>query len=191
VPLFGTFHRWIIFFKEECPVFHIRNTILIEGALAVALSVVFSALRLWTMPQGGSVTLEMVPLFLFALRRGGKAGCAAGAVSGIMQLITGGYFVHPLQVFLDYPVAFGVLGTAGFFRKSPLWLGIGIGGFLRFCCHVLSGVVFFSAFAPEGVNVWLYSAVYNGSYMAPTLVVSAILTYLAWPRLKRISGGTE
>ena len=166
--------------------FHVRNTILVEGALAVALSVVFSALRLWTMPQGGSITLEMLPIFLFALRRGGKAGCAAGAVSGVMQLITGGYIVHPAQALLDYPIAFGVLGVTGFFKNRPLWLGISLGGVLRFFCHVLSGVVFFGSFAPEGTNVWVYSAVYNGSFMAPTLVVCGVLAYLIWPRLGRV-----
>ncbi len=164
-----------------------RNRILVEASLAVALSVVFSALRLWTMPQGGSVTLEMVPLFLFALRRGGKAGCAAGAVSGVLQLLTGGYIVHPLQGLLDYPLAFAVLGLAGFFPR-PLWLGIAIGGFLRFLCHVLAGAVFFGSFAPEGTNVWLYSSIYNGSFLVPTLVVSGILTWLIQPRLGRITG---
>ena len=91
---------------------NVRITILVEGALAIALSVVFSALRLWSMPQGGSITLEMLPLFLFALRRGGRYGCAAGAVSGLMQLLTGGYMVHIAQAALDYPLAFGVLGVA-------------------------------------------------------------------------------
>lgn len=164
-----------------------RNRILVEASLAVALSVVFSALRLWTMPQGGSVTLEMVPLFLFALRRGGKAGCAAGVVSGVLQLLTGGYVVHPLQGLLDYPLAFGVLGVAGFFTK-PLWLGIALGGFLRFLCHVLAGAVFFGSFAPEGTNVWLYSSIYNGSFLLPTLILSGILTWLIEPRLGRITG---
>jgi thiamine transporter len=103
-----------------------------------------------------------------------------------MQLITGGYIVHPAQALLDYPIAFGVLGVTGFFKNRPLWLGISLGGVLRFFCHVLSGVVFFGSFAPEGTNVWVYSAVYNGSFMAPTLVVCGVLAYLIWPRLGRV-----
>jgi len=165
-----------------------KSRILVEGALAVALSVVFSALRLWTMPQGGSITLEMVPLFLFALRRGGKAGCFAGAVSGLLQLMTGGYVVHPLQAVLDYPAAFGVLGLAGFFAGRPL-AGMAVSGLLRFGCHVLSGVIFFGSFAPEGSNVWIYSSVYNGSFLLPTLVVSAVLVHLILPRLSDFGSG--
>lgn len=163
-----------------------RITILVEGALAVALSVVFSALRLWSMPQGGSITLEMLPLFLFALRRGGRYGCAAGAVSGLMQLLTGGYMVHIAQAALDYPLAFGVLGVAGFLRERPIWIGLTAGATLRLLCHVLSGVVFFGSFAPEGANVWVYSTIYNLTFMAPTLVVCVLLAYLIWPRLSRL-----
>lgn len=175
--------------KGECPLFSERITVMVEGALAVALSVVFSALRLWSMPQGGSITLEMLPLFLFALRRGGRYGCAAGAVSGLMQLLTGGYIVHPLQALLDYPLAFGALGVAGFLRDRPLWIGLTLGALLRFLCHVLSGVVFFGSFAPEGSNVWVYSAVYNASFMAPTLVVCVLLAYIVWPRIRRAGNG--
>lgn len=170
--------------------FNSRITILVEGALAVALSVVFSGLRLFSMPQGGSITLEMLPLFLFALRRGGKHGCAAGAVSGVLQLITGGYIAHPVQAALDYPIAFGVLGTAGFLRDKPIWIGLVVGAFLRFVCHVRSGVVFFGSFAPEGTNVWVYSSVYNATFMAPNLVVCVLLAYLVWPRLSRLDSGS-
>jgi thiamine transporter len=157
--------------------------ILVEAALAAALALALSYLRLWHMPQGGSVSLENVPILIFALRWGLKAGLGAGAVAGLLQLILGGYVVHPLQALLDYPLAFGVLGLAAL-TPRPLWLGLTLGTFLRLVCHVLSGVVFFASYAPEGTNVWLYSTVYNGSYMLPNLGLSIILTYILWPRLK-------
>ncbi len=162
-----------------------RNRILVEGALAVALSVIFSALRLWSMPQGGSITLEMVPRFIFALRRGGQAGCMAGAVSGMLQFITGGYGAHPLQVLLDYPAAFGLLGIAGFFPGHPM-AAMALAGFLRFGCHVLAGVVFFASFAPEGSNIWVYASVYNGSFLLPTLIVVSALVRIILPRLQSL-----
>jgi thiamine transporter len=157
--------------------------ILVEAALAAALALALSYLRLWHMPQGGSVTLENVPILIFALRWGLKAGFGAGAVAGLLQLILGGYVVHPLQALLDYPLAFGALGLAAL-TPRPLWLGLTLGTFLRLVCHVLSGVIFFASYAPEGTNVWLYSTVYNGSYMLPNLGLSIILTYILWPRLK-------
>ena len=54
---------------------------------------------------------------------------------------------------------------------------------------MLSGVVFFGSFAPEGSNVWVYSAVYNASFMAPTLLVCVLLAYIVWPRIRRAGNG--
>jgi thiamine transporter len=159
--------------------------ILVEGALAAALALALSYLRLWRMPQGGSITLENVPLFLFTLRWGLKAGLGAGSVAGLLQLILGGYVVHPAQALLDYPMAFAALSLAAVCRR-PLWAGLLIGASARFACHVLSGVVFFAAYAPEGTNVWAYSAIYNGSFMLPSLVLSIIAIYIIWPRLEKV-----
>lgn len=171
--------------KEGFPVKDERIKLLIEGALAASFALALSYLRLWHMPQGGSVTLENVPILLFALRRGLKAGVGAGIIAGILQLILSGYVVHPVQALLDYPLAFGALGAAALIKK-PLWGGLALGSGLRFLCHLLSGVVFFGSYAPEGTNVWVYSAVYNGSYMIPNLILAVILTYLIWPRLKNL-----
>ncbi len=162
-----------------------KTRMLVEGGLAAALAIALSYLKLWRMPQGGSVTLENIPLLIFSLRWGIKAGMGAGVVAGIVQLMLGGYVVHPVQALLDYPLAFGALGLAGSVRR-PIWVGLSLGSFLRFACHVLSGVVFFGSYAPEGTNVWLYSTIYNGSYMLPNLIIAFILTYLIWPRLKKI-----
>lgn len=159
--------------------------ILVEGALAAALALALSYLRLWRMPQGGSITLENVPLLIFALRWGFKAGFGAGAVAGILQLILGGYVVHPVQALLDYPLAFAVLSFAALVKR-PMWAGLVLGSGARFVCHVLSGVVFFASYAPEGTNVWLYSSIYNGSFMLPSLVLSIAAVYILWPRLKTI-----
>jgi len=162
-----------------------KTRILVEAGLAAGLAVALSYLRIWRMPQGGSITLENIPLLIFALRWGVKAGLGAGVVAGLIQLILGGYVVHPVQALLDYPVAFGALGMAGSIPR-PLWAGMTLGTGLRLFCHVLSGVVFFGSYAPEGTNVWMYSIIYNGSFMLPNLVIAVGLAYLIWPRLKKI-----
>jgi thiamine transporter len=159
--------------------------VLVESALAAALTVALSYLRLWTMPQGGSITLENVPIIVLALLRGPRAGLGAGAIAGLIQLLLGGYVVHPAQAVLDYPLAFGALGLAGFLRR-PAWGGVLLGSASRFLCHVLSGVVFFASYAPEGTNVWAYSAIYNGSFMAPNALLTVLVVYLLLPRLKKI-----
>jgi thiamine transporter len=155
---------------------------MVEGALCVALAVVFSEFKMFAMPQGGSVTLEMAPLLYFSYRRGFKWGAAAGVISGVFMVLFGGYIAHPIQAALDYPVAFACVGAAGFFKGKPI-LGTILAGGARFVCHVLSGVIFFSSYAPEGQNPWVYSAVYNASFMVPSLLISGVLAMILWKRL--------
>lgn len=158
--------------------------VMVEGALCVALSIALSYVVLFAMPQGGSVSLSMLPLFIFAFRRGGVYGMMAGAVTGVLHLLLGGYVVHPVQALLDYPVASAVLGLAGFFRGKKL-VGITIGTLANMTSSVLSGVIFFSEYAPKGMNVWAYSLGYNGSVVIPEGIICAVLVYLILPRLER------
>ena len=156
----------------------IPTKILAEGIVAIALSFVLSFVIVYRMPQGGSITAaSLVPMLWFALRRGAKYGILAGAVYGIAQFAQEPFVVHPVQVLLDYPIAFGALGLAGAFQKlPPLGVVVAIAG--RFISHLLSGVIFFAQYAPEGQSPWLYSAIYNASYLLPELVVSLVVTYI-------------
>lgn len=159
-----------------------RTRILVECALCVALSVVFSYVKFFRMPQGGSLTLEMAPLIYFAYRYGFKWGLVAGAMSGVLQMLFGGYVVHPIQALLDYPLAFGCMGIAGISRRHLL-IGTLVAGAARLFCHVLSGVIFFAQYVPEWQNPWAYSTIYNASFMAPSIVISTALAWMLWRRL--------
>jgi thiamine transporter len=152
--------------------------VLAEVAIAVALATVLSMIKIWQMPQGGSVTLgSMVPLLLIAFRRDIKIGVLTGVIYGLVQLVLGGWYYHPAGMFLDYPLAFGVLGLAAIFKKMPT-IGVIVALSLRFISHFLSGVIFFAEYTPEGMSPFVYSAIYNGSYIIPEIIVSAILIYL-------------
>lgn len=158
---------------------------LIEGALCIALSISLSFIKLFAMPQGGSVSLSMLPILIFSLRRGGSFGVTAGAVTGLLHLFLGGYIIHPVQAMLDYPIASAALGMAGFFHGKK-YLGITCAILMNMFASVLSGVIFFSAYAPQGMNVWLYSILYNGSVVIPEGIICAILIYFILPRLNNI-----
>ncbi|WP_324668219.1 energy-coupled thiamine transporter ThiT [Geochorda subterranea] len=147
-----------------------------EGGVAAALSLALSYLKLFQMPQGGSVSLEMVPLFVYAARWGLWPGVAAGAASGLLQAMMGGYVVHWLQGLLDYPVAFGVLGVAGAFAAAEV--GVVVGSALRLAAHWLAGVAFFAEYAPAGQSAAIYSLVYNLTYMLPEAVLSVVVVWL-------------
>lgn len=158
--------------------------ILVEGALSIALAVVLSYFKLFSMPQGGSVSLTLLPLLIFAFRNGWRYGIFVGAVTGLLRLMLGGYVVHPLQALLDYPVASGLIGIAGFFPREK-WLGVLCACFANFAATVLSGVVFFASYAPEGTNIWLYSILYNGSSVLPETAILMALVYIIMPRLEK------
>lgn len=151
----------------------------------IALAVILHLVKVYQLPAGGSITAgSMVPLIYIALRYGPGLGMLTGAAYGLIDFAFEPFFVHPVQFILDYPLAFAVLGLAGLIRNRPA-VGAAFGVALRFVCHVLSGVVFFASSAPQGQNVWLYSVIYNGSYLLPELVISAVLTYLVFRALRR------
>ena len=150
--------------------------VFVEATMIVALSTVLSLIKIYELPQGGSVTAgSMVPLLWFSLRRGFRAGLFACTIYGLVQFATGAYIVHPLQFLLDYPLAFGSLGLAGLFRKHPQ-IGVAVGMIGRFSSHFIAGFVFWSEYAGD-MNPILYSALYNGGYMVIEFIVSSVLIF--------------
>ena len=168
--------------KPYKPIFQtkILSEIIIFVAMGGALSLVSHSF--FSLPQSGSINIGMVPIFWLALRRGPKIGIFAGATFGVVDLLVSpSTIVHPIQFILDYPLAFACLGIAGFFRKLPMAgpvIGIFVGGTARFICHLISGVIFFSMYAPKGMSPILYSAIYNATYMVPALIVCAAIILL-------------
>lgn len=163
---------------------------LANAALCIALAFVLSYIRLYKLPQGGSITLaSMLPIFLFAYAYGVAPGMLVGAAYGILQFIQDAYFVHPVELLLDYPLAFALLGLAGLAsRFSDKWgmiPGIILGTFGRFVCAFLSGVIFFGMYAPEGQSVLVYSAVYNGFYLIPEAIICIVLAMV--PQIRRLA----
>ncbi|MCW4017081.1 MAG: energy-coupled thiamine transporter ThiT [Candidatus Bathyarchaeota archaeon] len=154
-----------------------RTRIFAEAIIFVALATALSFVIVYVMPQGGSITAgSMVPLIWLSLRRGPKIGIAAGVLYGVIQFIVLPYAVNPIQVLLDYPLAFGVLGLAGFFKKLPL-VGATVAITGRFIMHFISGVFYWAPLYAPDMNPYVYSAVYNASYLVPELVVTGIIIF--------------
>jgi len=155
-----------------------RDTrVLTEAALAIALAFVLGLIKIFQMPFGGSISLEMIPLILLALRQGPMVGVVAGSAYGLLNLAVQPVVVHPVQVLFDYPLAFGALGLAGFFRPTVRGAVIGatVAVLARLVCHFVSGVVFFASYAPEGWNPYVYSGAYNAAYLVPSLVIALVV----------------
>jgi len=148
-------------------------------AMLLALGFLLSMLRVWQLPNGGSVTLaSMLPIFVIAYLYGVGPGLLAGTAFGLIQIVTGAYVLHPLQFLLDYIIPFSLLGLAGLLRDTPRkWLiGIAIACFARFFCHWLSGVLYWADTLQPPVG-W-FSAVYNGTYMIPETLLCLVIAAL-------------
>jgi thiamine transporter len=165
--------------------------LVIESLLVIALSFAFSFVKLWRMPQGGEVSLVMLPLIMFALLRGFLAGFLAGMSFGFIHFAQNPVMTHPLQFLLDYPLAYGSAGLAGFFARpagsSLLSLvGVIVAMAGRFACHTLSGFLFVGLFLSSvPANPLLYVVLYNAAYMIPDTVITCAVVEFLLPRLKR------
>ena len=149
------------------------------SAVAITMSVVLSQFKLMRLPQGGSVTpFSMLFIILIGYWFGTLPGVLAGISLGLIKLILGPYVVHPLQILLDYPSAFGALGLSGLFQKNEhngLFFGLFSGTFARFIFAFLSGYIFFAMYTPEGWHPVTYAIVYNISYIGVETFLTALL----------------
>lgn len=172
-------------------------TTLAFASLAIALSFLLSYIRLYKLPQGGSITpASMLPLMLFSYAFGMVPGLLSGVAYGLLQLLQDPTILTPMQVILDYPLAFAMTAFAGILgawaRKGgsdrvALGVGITLACALRFVCAVLSGVLFFAEYAQgSGYSPVVYSVVYNGSYMLPETVICLVVGLLVGPRLSKV-----
>jgi putative proton-coupled thiamine transporter YuaJ len=156
-------------------------------AIVLALSTVLDYFKIYRLPQGGDITFgSMIPIILIALWYGPEIGFITGLLFGIISLILGPYILYPAQVLFDYPLPFLMLGTAGFFKKNK-YVACIVAVFLRYVCHVISGVLFFASYAPKGQSPLVYSIIYNGTYISIDLIIClVILAVLPIKQLEKV-----
>lgn len=159
-----------------------RSKKLAVCAACIALAFLLNQVTLFRMPQGGSITpASMLFITLAGYWLGPVYGIIAGVSKGLLDTVTGAYVVHPIQYLLDYPLAFGMLGIAGFFRKANYGLQIGyiMGVIGRFVMVFISGLVFFSDIGGMGLPASVaFSFTYNITYIGPEMVVTLIIISL-------------
>ena len=154
------------------------------GAMCIAIAFVLSCIRLFRMPQGGSVTpASMLPLVMFMLACGPLQGFVAGCAYGLLQLISDPWVIHPVQLLVDYPLAYGamILGCLAAMipvkKEFKLPLAVLLAAVGRYAMAVLSGTVFFAEYAGDQ-NALLYSLGYNISYLGPDTIVCMIVALI-------------
>lgn len=187
--------------------------------MLLAVAVILSFVKIAEFPFGGSITLaSMMPIILISCIYNVKWGIGAAVVYGVIQILTGmgtvsAFFLPgesrmaiPAAIgvcFFDYAAAYGVLGFGGIFKNklksaaAEVALGTFTALILKYTMHVISGAIFFSAwaewfftgglsqtaifkpfceFVADNVSgrwlVLLYSVIYNGAYMIPETIIT-------------------
>ena len=163
-----------------------------KAAITVALAYVLGLITLFRMPQGGSIHLvAMLPLILFSVAFGPLEGLLAGSVYGLLELIIDPYVIHPVQLLVDYPMAYAAVALACVAKLIPVndrWklpVAVILGYLGRYIIAVLSGVVFFAEYAGEQ-NALVYSLGYNIAYLGPEALICAVIALI--PGMSRLPG---
>lgn len=170
---------------------------LCECAILLALSIALSYVTIYKMPMGGEITLvSMLPVLLAGLRHGWGWGLGTAFIYSLFQLSQGilGGNVFPycytttaiiVCVLFDYLVPFTVLGCSAVvcvkkvpFSRVKTAVTFGVLVFIRFVCHLITGVFIWGQWAPEGMGKFVYSLVYNAQYMLPELILTVAVTVL-------------
>ena len=187
-------------------------------AFSVSISAICAVMPFLNLPFGGGFTIaSMLPIIIVAYMYGTKWGLLTAFTYSILQMLLGfntvSAFFLPgdsqmiwwravLVILIDYVIAYSVLGLGGIFRnkvetKKALVLGSVYAIFLRYLAHIISGAIFFGAwaewfFTQDGFPAWgekilevfsgnslsiVYSVIYNGTYMIPEIVITAIVAY--------------
>ena len=188
-------------------------------AFSVSISAICAVMPFLNLPFGGGFTIaSMLPIIIVAYMYGTKWGILTAFVYSVLQMLLGfntvSAFFLPgdsqmiwwraiLVCLIDYVLAYTVLGFGGIFRKNldtkkALCIGSIVAISLRYIAHIVSGAVFFGAwaewfFTQEGFPAWgqtildtfsgdalaiIYSIIYNGTYMIPEIIITAIAAAL-------------
>ncbi|MBC8631709.1 energy-coupled thiamine transporter ThiT [[Eubacterium] tenue] len=157
----------------------INAKIIVTIGMFSAISYILSMIEFIKYPQGGGISLfSMLPTMLLSVLCGNTIGITGGLVYGLLKLLNGAYIIHPAQFLLDYILPTMLLGLAGTFgkeKKSKIILGCLFALALSVSMNIISGCVFFGDYAPEGMNVFVYSFLYNVSSLGVEGLLSTII----------------
>lgn len=161
-------------------------SVLVKSAILMGVAFVLNQVTLFRMPQGGSITaFSMFALFLVGYLFGPRQGILAGMAYGLLDLVINPYVIHPIQIFMDYPLAFGAIGIGAILRetKQGMITGYLVGVLGRYLVTVVSGIIFWGMYAAEGFSAVSWSFFYNMTYMLPEAV--ATIAILLIPQVRQ------
>jgi len=173
---------------------------LCEGAVLVALAQILGYIKLFELPNGGSISLAMLPVFIYCARWGFGRGMLASFAFSLLQLLLDGAYAWGWQSIIgDYIVAFTVLGVAGLFHQyaKGFFIGTVVGSLARFLVAWYVGAVVWGEYMPDSffgmtmTSPWFYSLLYNGSYMLISMILCLAVGGLLWKPMGKYIRGAD
>jgi len=192
----------IAIFMKKTEKVKITTEQMVCSAVMLALALVASYIKIFSMPWGGSVTLfSMLFVCIVGYLFGARIGLITAFIYGILHFLLGGnsYILSLWQVCFDYLFAFTALGLSGFFcnKKNGLTVGYIVGIFGRGVMASIAGYLYWMEYMPESFPKSLtiiYPICYNFAYILVEGIVTIIVINLppvkkAILRLKNFSYG--
>ena len=173
------------------------------ASVCIALSFALSYMKIFKLPQGGSITLaSLLPLMLYSYKFGVRKGVTAGAIYGILQAIQDPWIIHPMQFLLDDPIAWAGIGSAGIFNEREVFkkpvlnfmFGAVVAVLFRYAAHVLSGIFAFAIYGIEaGYSPVAWGFLYNSFTLADMAISMAVggLMFASKSFVKVLDGATH
>lgn len=184
---------FFIFYLNSVKKYKFTTKTIVMIGLFSAISYMLSMVKFIQYPQGGGIGLfPMLPTLLISILYGKEVGITAGLIYGLLTLINGAFIIHPAQFLVDYILPTMLLGLAGIFgkdKKSNIVKGCFLAVGLSISMYILSGCVYFGEYAPDGMNVFVYSCIYNlSSSGIEGLITIVLISLLPMNRIKKAIG---
>ncbi|MBO1304850.1 energy-coupled thiamine transporter ThiT [Enterococcus sp. 669A] len=179
---------------------HNKTRIMVEGTIVAALAYMLSFIPS-NIGSSLTISLGMVPMTIFALRRGVRPALLSSFIWGILHFTGNLQFLSVLQVLIEYPIAFTFAGFAGLYAPKVqqalldhnqkeaaknVILGSLAGTGARFFWHFIAGVVFWGSYALWGMNPWIFSFVMNGAGGLATGIVTSVIAVGALKKVPQL-----
>lgn len=166
----------VFYFNRKQKIFSTKS--LTCSSILLALGICTNQIKLFSLPQGGSITLfSMIFIVFIGYTFGLRIGLISGITFGLLNLLIKPEIYTPIQIIVDYILAFGALGLSGIFvkKKNKIIIAYIIAVIGRFIFSVLSGYIFFGTYAPKNWNPMIYSIWYNFSYIGTEAILTILL----------------
>lgn len=155
------------------------------------LTIVLYMIKLVPFPQGGGCSLlSILPIMILSVVFGMEEALICGIVVGLTKIVIAPP-LFPMQIPLDYLGAMMAVGLTPMFGvDSPvkIFSGAVTASVISTFFSILSGIIFFGQFAPEGMNVWVYSTIYNVTGYGVEAALSIVVLMAVSVKLPKMIG---